>query len=73
MALSEGDKKWVKAEIARIFKRSVAHAVEQAVQNIAQHGGYDGATTVTEDDYAEEAHRRVGFNITPVDSECLLK
>lgn len=57
--LTAGDKAWLRKEIKRIVERSVEQLVSEAASG---HGGYDGATSVTDDEWAEEGRRRrVGF------------
>lgn len=63
MKLSAADRKWLRAEIRRIVSAEVASLVSDAAEQ--QLGGYDGATPVIEDEWADEgkkaARPRVGF------------
>jgi len=54
MALSAADKKWFR----KMFKDEIATLLEDMVAS-AQHGGYDGATPVVDDDDTES---RIGFH-----------
>lgn len=57
MKLSPDDRKWM--------RRMVRDVLAEVIRTEATHGGYDGATDVTEDDDAEQGKRRqIGF-VTP--------
>lgn len=59
MSLSVEDKRWITKTVRRILAEVIAEE--------AQHGGYDGATAVTDDDWSEEGkkgkRRRIGFEL----------
>ena len=56
MALTKGDKAWIRKAVREILAEVIAQE--------ARHGGYDGATDVTED-WVEEGkrRRRIGFKL----------
>lgn len=54
--LSRADKTWL--------RKMVREVLAEVIATEAQHGGYDGATTVEDDNWAEEGKkrpRRIGF------------
>lgn len=57
MSLTRADKQWIRKAVREILAEVIAQE--------AQHGGYDGATDVGEDEWAEEGKkrkpRRIGF------------
>lgn len=54
--LSADDRAW--------FKLTIRSILAEVIASEAQHGGYDGATEVTDDEWSEEAKRkRIGFAI----------
>ena len=57
MSLSKADKLWVAKTVRRILA--------EVIRTEAVHGGYDGATDVTDDEWAEEGKRRrkIGFKL----------
>ena len=61
--LTQEDKGWLRDMVRREFRRIIEEmvAAEEGQSEPSQLGGYDGATKVTEDDWAEEG--RVGFKV----------
>lgn len=58
MSLSAADKRYLRKMVKEEIDRAIHDFVEG--QHTTQ-GGYDGATPVTDDDWAEDGRRRVGF------------
>lgn len=57
MKLSPEDRRWL--------RRMVRDVLAEVIAQEAQHGGYDGATNVSDDEWAEEGkkakRKRIGF------------
>lgn len=57
MALTKADKLWIRKAVREILAEVIAQE--------ASHGGYDGATDVTDNDWSEEGkkakRKRIGF------------
>jgi hypothetical protein len=63
VALSAADKTWIR----KALKDEIKSLLDDMVAGqVAAHGGYDGATSVTDDEWAEEGRKRpvIGF-LTP--------
>lgn len=63
--LTAADKKWLRKILRDLFRAEARSLLEDMIEGqVAQMGGYDGATDCTEDDWAEEGkpkRRRIGF------------
>ena len=60
MALSPTEKRWLRKMIREEFREIIT---EMIAEEKTQQGGYDGATPVVDDDWADEGIRRIGFAI----------
>lgn len=61
MTISVSDKRWIRKMVREEFRTIIDEMISEEK---TQTGGYDGATEVKDDDWADESRRRVGFMIS---------
>lgn len=63
--LSPADKRWIRKIVREVTREEFRAVIKQMIaEEQTQIGGYDGATEVVDDDWADEGkqhRRRIGF------------